>query len=42
MTAPASPALANFEKMLVAGRDGALLRYSLGNAGSSRLNPDRK
>jgi predicted Zn-dependent protease len=31
MTAPVSPALANFEKMLAAGRDGALLRYSLGN-----------
>jgi len=30
MTAPASP-LAQFEKMLAAGRDGALLRYSLGN-----------
>jgi predicted Zn-dependent protease len=26
-----SPALVNFEKMLAAGRDGALLRYSLGN-----------
>lgn len=26
-----SPALANFEKMLAAGKDGALLRYSLGN-----------
>ncbi len=25
------PALANFEKMLAAGRDSALLRYSLGN-----------
>ena len=25
------PALANFEKMLAAGKDGALLRYSLGN-----------
>lgn len=31
MTAFLSPALANFEKMLAAGRDGALLRYSLGN-----------
>jgi predicted Zn-dependent protease len=30
MTAAAS-ALANFEKMLAAGKDGALLRYSLGN-----------
>ncbi len=31
MADPASAALANFEKMLAAGRDGALLRYSLGN-----------
>ena len=31
MTNPPSPALANFEKMLAAGRDGALLRFSLGN-----------
>ena len=31
MTAPPSPALASFEKMLAAGRDSALLRYSLGN-----------
>jgi len=31
MTATASPALANFERMLAAGRDGALLRFSLGN-----------
>jgi Tfp pilus assembly protein PilF len=30
MTAP-SPALAGFERMLAAGRDGALLRFSLGN-----------
>ncbi len=29
--APPSPPLANFEKMLAAGKDGALLRYSLGN-----------
>lgn len=28
---PGSPALAGFERMLAAGRDGALLRYSLGN-----------
>jgi predicted Zn-dependent protease len=28
---PSSPALASFEKMLAAGRDGALLRFSLGN-----------
>jgi Flp pilus assembly protein TadD len=26
-----SPARVNFEKMLAAGKDGALLRYSLGN-----------
>ncbi len=31
MTATASPALASFERMLAAGRDGALLRFSLGN-----------
>ena len=31
MTNPPSPALANFEKMLATGRDGALLRFSLGN-----------
>ena len=30
MTEP-SPALANFERMLAAGKDGALLRFSLGN-----------
>lgn len=30
MTNASSP-LANFEKMLAAGKDGALLRYSLGN-----------
>ena len=28
---PPSPALANFEKLLAAGKDGALLRFSLGN-----------
>ena len=28
---PPSPALENFEKMLAAGKDGALLRFSLGN-----------
>lgn len=28
---PASPQLASFERMLAAGRDSALLRYSLGN-----------
>ena len=26
-----TPALENFEKMLASGKDGALLRYSLGN-----------
>jgi predicted Zn-dependent protease len=31
MDAPPSPALASFERMLAAGRDGALLRFSLGN-----------
>jgi predicted Zn-dependent protease len=31
MNAPPSPALASFEKMLAAGKDGALLRFSLGN-----------
>jgi Tfp pilus assembly protein PilF len=31
MGATRSPALASFEKMLAAGRDGALLRFSLGN-----------
>jgi predicted Zn-dependent protease len=31
VAAPDSPALANFERMLAAGRDGALLRFSLGN-----------
>lgn len=31
MTTPPSPALAQFEQMLAAGRDGALLRFSLGN-----------
>ena len=30
MEAKPSPALANFERMLAAGRDGGLLRYSLG------------
>jgi predicted Zn-dependent protease len=27
-----NPAIANFEKMLAAGKDNALLRFSLGNA----------
>jgi len=31
MEAKLSGALANFERMLAAGRDGALLRFSLGN-----------
>jgi predicted Zn-dependent protease len=31
MADPASSALGNFEKMLAAGKDGALLRYALGN-----------
>ena len=29
--APTSPALASFERMLAAGKESALLRYSLGN-----------
>jgi tetratricopeptide (TPR) repeat protein len=31
MDPPSSPALANFLRMLAAGKDGALLRFSLGN-----------
>jgi len=31
MSEPPSPALASFERMLATGRDGALLRFSLGN-----------
>ena len=31
MSESPTPALASFEKMLAAGKDGALLRYSLGN-----------
>ena len=31
MTDARAPALASFEKMLAAGRDGALLRFSLGS-----------
>ena len=31
MASPSSPALASFENMLAAGKDGALLRFSLGN-----------
>jgi|SRR5438067_7816801 len=30
-TPPKSPALQGFEKLLAAGKDGALLRFSLGN-----------
>lgn len=30
-TAPTSSALRNFERMLAAGKDGALLRFGLGN-----------
>ncbi len=40
MTAAAS-ALANFEKMLAAGKDGALLRYSLGNEYLKAEDPAR-
>ena len=31
METPKSPALCNFERMLASGKDGALLRFSLGN-----------
>ena len=31
MPLPTPPALANFEKLLAAGKDGSLLRFSLGN-----------
>lgn len=40
MTAAGS-ALANFEKMLAAGKDGALLRYSLGNEYLKAEDPAR-
>jgi Tfp pilus assembly protein PilF len=40
MTVPGS-ALANFEKMLAAGKDGALLRYSLGNEYLKAEDPAR-
>ena len=40
MTAPPSP-LATFEKMLAAGKDGALLRYSLGNEYLKLADPAR-
>jgi predicted Zn-dependent protease len=36
-----SPALANFEKMLAAGKDGALLRFSLGNEYLKASDPAR-
>ena len=38
---PASAALANFERMLAAGRDGALLRFSLGNEYLRAADPAR-
>jgi predicted Zn-dependent protease len=41
MTIPPSPALANFEKMLAAGKDGALLRFSLGNEYLKASDPAR-
>jgi Flp pilus assembly protein TadD len=40
MDAP-SPALAGFERMLAAGRDGALLRFSLGNEHLKAGDPAR-
>jgi Flp pilus assembly protein TadD len=40
MTDGRSPALAAFEKMLATGRDGALLRYSLGNELLKAGDPD--
>lgn len=40
MTA-ANAALASFEKMLAAGKDGALLRYSLGNEYLKSEDPTR-
>jgi predicted Zn-dependent protease len=41
MASPPSSALANFEKMLAAGRDGALLRFSLGNEYLKAGDPGR-
>ena len=41
MTADASAALATFEAMLAAGKDGALLRYSLGNEHLKAGDPAR-
>ena len=35
-----SPALANFERMLAQGKDGALLRFSLGNEHAKAGHPD--
>jgi Flp pilus assembly protein TadD len=40
MNAPPTP-LANFEKMLAAGKDGALLRFSLGNEYGKAGDPAR-
>ena len=40
MADPSSP-LASFEKLLAAGKDGALLRYSLGNEYLKADNPSR-
>jgi predicted Zn-dependent protease len=39
--ANSSSPLANFEKMLAAGKDGALLRYSLGNEYMKADDPAR-
>lgn len=39
--AETSAALASFEKMLAAGKDGALLRYSLGNEYLKASEPAR-
>ena len=41
MANPPSPALASFEKMLATGRDGALLRFSLGNEYLKTDDPGR-
>jgi predicted Zn-dependent protease len=38
---PPSSALENFEKMLAAGKDGALLRFSLGNEYLKASDPAR-
>ena len=39
-TPPKSPALQGFEKLLGAGKDGALLRFSLGNEYLKAGDPD--